>query len=71
MLDWEIMLGDQSFRCNTAYGVSSKTINFYKAMTDGLDENENKVYETYFPQTGKTQLFVFALLLGYLSQKNQ
>ena len=69
MLDWEIMLGDQSYRCDTAYGVNSKTINFYKAITDGLDENNNKVYETYFCQNCKTQLFVFATFLGYFSQK--
>jgi len=67
MLDWETMLGNSSYRCNTGYGVKSKIINFYKAVVKGEDATGHELYEKYF--VGSSELFAFATLLGYFSQK--
>jgi hypothetical protein len=67
MLDWETMLGNSSYRLDTGYGVDSKSINFYKAVVKGKDATDHDLYETYF--TGLSELFAFATLLGYFSQR--
>jgi len=64
---FEKILGDGSFRLKTAYGNKSKIIDFYTRLVDGDDGTNQFLYESYFEN--KTNLFVTALLLGYLHQK--
>lgn len=58
------ILNDGSYRLKTAYGNKSKIIDFYTRLVSGDDGTDQYLLEKYFET--KTNLFVLALLLGYI-----